>query len=108
MIFVISDTSDVNTAIHSEISLVNYMMTAYPDHVFLCRGTFLLTELFAPRPAIEWSRVYMNLLEMCNALYCHDGYRNHPLADYAVEMDMPILDDEMDLDLYLGLPEVTE
>jgi len=106
MIFVIADSKDANAAINKEIALVNFMMTAHPGHVFLCRATFLLIELFQPRPAREWADQYLRIIEQCHAVYCHDGFQAHPMVDYAYEIGVTVVTDSLDLELYLSTPLV--
>ena len=104
IIMVISQPADANVMINREISTVNYLMTAFPGHVFLCRGSFLLIELGHPRPASQWAEFYLALLNGCDALYCPDDNRDHPMADWALENEMPIFTDYFDLDLFLAIP----
>lgn len=103
MVFVIiGGTMETNIRLNREIALTNYLMTAFPETVFVCRGTFLLTELFEPRSNKFWADKYLQWLNCCDALYCHDGDRRHPMADYANDIDLPIMDDQMDLELFLA------
>jgi hypothetical protein len=102
IIFVIDPGhDDTNISINREISLVNYLMSAYPGTIFLCRGTFLLIELFEPRSPAFWGDQYLHLLDRCDALYCHEANRSHPIADYATDTGLPILDDLIDLEHFL-------
>lgn len=103
LVFVIAaGYEDTNRSINQEIAVVNYFMTCYPQVAFICRGSQLLVELASPRPAREWAEFYMRLLECSDALYCHDGNRRHPLADHANDLGIPILDDQMDVELWLA------
>lgn len=103
MIFVVaSNPTDTNVSVNQEIALVNYLMTAFPNHVFLCRGAFLLIELFHPRKPSEWANQYLRIVDHCDAIYCHEGNRDHPLVDYATDLGLAILDDHMDIELYLN------
>jgi hypothetical protein len=102
MVFVVARGADATEMVDNETAIVNFMMTQHPGNVFLCRGSFLLIELRCPRPIEQWSEFYINLLDRCDALYCVEGYRTHPLADWALENNMPILDDYMDLELFLS------
>jgi len=102
MVFVVAQGSDPTEIVDREVAVVNYLMTTHPGHVFLCRGSFVLIELRFARPLQEWSDFYVNLVDRCDALYCVDDYRRHPLADFALENYMPILGDAMDLELFLS------
>jgi len=94
--------TDTNVTVNREVALVNYFMSVYPQTVFLCRGTFLLTELFEPRSNQFWADMYLNVLNCCDALYCHEDNRSHPMADYASDVGLAILGDQMDLELFLA------
>jgi hypothetical protein len=106
MIFVIAGAMDANISVNREIALVNFLMTAFPGHVFLCRGSFLLIELFHPRSPSEWADQYLRIVDHCDAIYCHEGNRDHPIVDYATDLELAILEDHMDLELYLSAPLV--
>jgi hypothetical protein len=103
MVFVVAEVGDdTNVTINLEMQLVNFLMTAFPGHIFMCRATFLLIELFQPRPAEVWGDQYTRIVSRCDALYCHEGYRAHPLAMLASDLGIPILDDQLDLDLFFS------
>lgn len=103
MIFVVAECrdGDANTQMNREVATVNYLMSAFPGNAFLCRGTFLLVELMHPRPARQWSDVYLAIMDRCDALYCVDNYRDHPLAHWASDNDMPMFGDYLDLEWFL-------
>ena len=46
--------------------------------------------------------MYMNLLERCDALYCHEGYDDHPLIEQAHMWNIPVVSDYLDLELFLA------
>lgn len=101
MIFVVADTRDPNAATNTELNLTNHLMSMFPGHVFVSRGTFIMTELFAPRPDDQWATFYRSLVECCDAIYCHDGFEDHPLVGHAFDMGLVVLHDEMDLGLWI-------
>ena len=101
IVLVIAHHDDVNAAVNREISVVNYLMTAFPGHIFICRGSFLLIELMAPRPPKEWAKMYVNLLERSDAIYCHEGYED-PLVEQAHQWNVPVMKDYLDLELFLA------
>lgn len=108
LVFVIADPSDPNAATHTELGLTNHLMTMFPGQVFLSRATFIMTELFAPRPDDQWALFYRSLIECCDAIYCHDGFERHPLVEYAFDCGLAVLHDTLDLGLWLTSVEAEE
>jgi hypothetical protein len=104
MVFVVSSVGDANDQINRDIATVNHLMNEFPGNVFLCRGTFLLIDLSQPRPIEQWRDFYIALLNRCDALYVSDDDRRHYLADWALENEMTILGDHMDLELFMATP----
>jgi hypothetical protein len=102
IVFIATDPSDINMSINTELRLANYLMTSFPGHIFVSRATFIMTELFAPRPDREWADFYRALIECCDVIYCHEGFERHPLVDYGFDLGLSVVHDEMDLALWLA------
>lgn len=102
VIFVVCNGGDANDMIHSELAVTNHLMNSFPKNLYLSRSTFILSELFNPRSNEEWADHYRSIIEVSDAVYCHEGFEDHPLVGYAFDLDLAVLHDEMDLAIFLN------